>query len=335
MDQAYDQDFMEGDGLERHQGTDLDIRTVMARMPRDVKEWTKLSEVPWARFLHAYGPANDIPDLLTGIRSGDAAIAARALDELRGAICHQGTTYPSSALVVPFLLRIAADPTTHHRADVLKLPADSARCIMYVRPGSREGLLQTIPSPPVVLFDNGGYPANWSVEAARDAIAADAHIVLPLLDDADAAVRQAACYVLAVATGDGRRISAALRERLDVEDVPGVRVSLTLAIAQLARDRPDERQSAIDWTRASWSDPAQPAEVRLGAALAWSCLADDDPVPDELFAVLTETVSLDRSRMMEQVPWVWDIPYPDRGFYRCLEAMFGPGVYRWLHPNSV
>lgn len=330
----YGLDFVEGDGLERYAGTDLDIRTSLTGMRPDVRERLIYDQVPWGRFHHAYGLADDVPGLLTALRSDDAATAGRALDRLRSAICHQGTTYPSSALAVPFLLRIAGDPATHHRAKVLELPADAARCIMYVVPESRDGLLQIVPSPPRVLFDSGGYPGHWSVEAARDAIARDVHVLLPLLDDPDPELRYSACYVLAAATGESRRVSAAMHERLGVEADPEVRVSLILAIAQLARVRPEERSSAVEWTRACWSGSENAAEVRLGAALAWLCLVDD-PVPDDLLIVLDDTITEERSRIMERVPWIRDLPYREKGFSRCLEGMLGPDAQRWTGPNTV
>lgn len=60
---------------------------------------------------------------------------------------------------------------------------------------------------------------NWSIEASRNAIAADVDLLLPHLDNPD----------------------------------------------------PDVRA----WTRALWTEPAQAAEVRVSAALAWLCLVED------------------------------------------------------------
>ncbi|WP_331772985.1 hypothetical protein OG948_57115 (plasmid) [Embleya sp. NBC_00888] len=124
-----------------------------------------------------------------------------------------------------------------------------------------------------------GYFQNWTVEAARDAIAADAHIPIALLDDPDPDVREASAYVPAASTGRAGEISAALHDRLRAEDDARVGASLVLAIAQLAREH--RHEDAAAFTRALWSDPARPAEVRVSAALGWLCLVDD-PAPDTL-----------------------------------------------------
>ncbi|MYS85176.1 hypothetical protein [Embleya scabrispora] len=55
--------------------------------------------------------------------------------------------------------------------------------------GSRAGLLRVADPDDSSWFDVGGYLRNWTVEAARDAVAADAHIPIALLHDPDPAIR--------------------------------------------------------------------------------------------------------------------------------------------------
>ncbi|MFF2348460.1 hypothetical protein ACFVVL_01645 [Kitasatospora sp. NPDC058115] len=54
----------------------------------------------WSRLSHAYGPADDIPELLD-------RIASAPTDELWGdlwsALCHQGSVYPASFAALPWL----------------------------------------------------------------------------------------------------------------------------------------------------------------------------------------------------------------------------------------
>jgi hypothetical protein len=58
----------------------------------------------WSSLRHAYGTADDLPKLLARLQTGDVS----ALDELFGAVCHQGTVYSASYAVVPHLVSIAA-----------------------------------------------------------------------------------------------------------------------------------------------------------------------------------------------------------------------------------
>ncbi|MEU6494208.1 hypothetical protein ABZ890_28065 [Streptomyces sp. NPDC046984] len=119
-------------------------------------------------------------------------------------------------------------------------------------------------------------PTNWTIQAARDAITDDLHLLFPLLPDPDPDVRSATSFVLAAATGEIPRVSSTLHHRLAIEDDPVVRVSLIPAIAQLAREHHDEHAPA--WTRDLWSDPGRSPEIRIGTGLAWLCLVDDpDP----------------------------------------------------------
>ncbi|MFB0627709.1 hypothetical protein [Streptomyces sp. AB3(2024)] len=74
---------------------------------------------PWHSFTHAYGSAEDMPDLLRALTGTDGDAADEALSELYGCVLHQGTVYAASAEAVPFLARIAA--AGHRTADVLEL----------------------------------------------------------------------------------------------------------------------------------------------------------------------------------------------------------------------
>ncbi|MEJ3744352.1 HEAT repeat domain-containing protein [Actinomycetes bacterium KLBMP 9797] len=201
-----------------------------------------------------------------------------------GWLIHQGQT-SAAAPAVPFLLRAAADPSTPHRAALLLLVAEAGRR-EHFGDGTRAGLLRVADLEE--RYDHAGHSMNRSVRAVRDAITADAPILVALLDDADPRVRCAACYALAATSADHAPLVAALRARFDVESVEGpnsvdpdvvseaddevaaVRASLVLAIAQLGLAHRDER--VVGWSRAWWSDPGQPPEVRVSAALAWLCL---------------------------------------------------------------
>ncbi|MEU6379031.1 hypothetical protein [Streptomyces sp. NPDC046909] len=46
---------------------------------------------------HAYGSAEEVPTLLTALRSPDAGIRREALDRFYGAVHHQGSVFPPTA----------------------------------------------------------------------------------------------------------------------------------------------------------------------------------------------------------------------------------------------
>ncbi|MEW2403116.1 hypothetical protein [Streptomyces sp. NPDC046862] len=153
---------------------------------------------PWT--MHFYGPGEEIPGLLATLASGDAEAADRALWQLWTSLHHQGGTIAVGALAVPFLLRIAATARPELRARTLRLVAEIGRC-QHMGDGSREGLLQ-VAEEPLMIEGSTMCPVDWTIQAARQAVTDDLHLLLPLLSDLDPGVRSVTAYVLAAATGE-------------------------------------------------------------------------------------------------------------------------------------
>ncbi|MGW2823010.1 hypothetical protein ACWC24_18765 [Streptomyces sp. NPDC001443] len=301
-------------------GTDGDMRTVVGAIPREAKDGFRYDGIPWRRYPHFYGPGEEVPPLLATLADEDTEGARRALNQLWDGLHHQGSTIAVAALAVPFLLRIAATGSPGLRASTLRLVAEIARCQAY-GDGTREGLLQVAEDPELVEGSTMG-PVDWTIQAARTAVTADLHLLFPFLLDPDPEVRSATAFVMATANGETPRISSALHSRLAAEEDPAVRVSLILAIAQLAREDRDE--DAPEWARALWSDAAQPLGTRVGAALAWLCLVDV-PVPDELRALLADPGADRLGELFQRVPWIPPVD-PIDGLRRCTHEMLTPDV---------
>jgi HEAT repeat protein len=81
----------------------------------------KLDAIDWAALSHAYGSAEDVPELLRALVSDDEETRHGALDALYGNIWHQGTIYEATGYAVPFLFEIAADERLPDRREVLEL----------------------------------------------------------------------------------------------------------------------------------------------------------------------------------------------------------------------
>ncbi|MGW4878158.1 hypothetical protein ACWEPI_16510 [Streptomyces sp. NPDC004262] len=301
---------------DRWVGADCDVRTAVGAISRQVKDGLRYDEVPWRRFPHFYGPGEEIPGLLTTLASDDAETADRALSRLWTCLHHQGGTTAVGALAVPFLLRIATSGHRGLRARTLRLVAETGRC-QHMGDGSREGLLQVAEDPSVVEGSTM-CPVDWTIQAARQAVTDDLHLLLPLLSDPDPEVRFVTAYVLAAATGEHSRVSSALQSGLAREDDAVVRVSLILAISQLAREHRDELAPA--WAHDLWSDPGRPPEVRIGAGLAWLGLVTD-PAPDELRTLLTDPGIRRYDDLLQPVPWLTWVDPSDAGLRSCIDEM--------------
>ncbi|MFD0006073.1 hypothetical protein ACFVJ4_27105 [Streptomyces sp. NPDC127178] len=190
-----------------------------------------LDDRPWATLQHAYGSAEDVPAVLRALTAGDSEVAGQALHELYGNIWHQGTVYEATVEVVPFLARLAAGGC--RSADVLVLLGSIAES------------------------EDEHEVARG---ACRAAVAAQLPLLLPLLDDGDAQVRQATAW-MAGHTDTRDETWPALQRRWAVEGEPAVRAELLAAMTRL-----DPGASADTATAAL--EPTGPAELRLAAVLA-------------------------------------------------------------------
>ncbi|MEV6332069.1 hypothetical protein [Streptomyces sp. NPDC051909] len=190
-----------------------------------------LDAISWASFSHAYGSAEDVPDLLRALTGTDAAAADEALSELYGSVLHQGTVYAASAEAVPFLARIAI--AGHRTADVLGLLGDMAES-----------------------EDEYGVAPG----AVRAAVAGQLVLLLPLLADTAPVVRRTAAWAVSHTRVADTALPALCARWLE-EPEPAVRAEVLSGIARL-----DPQRGAVEG--ASVLDPSQPAVVRLAAVFA-------------------------------------------------------------------
>jgi hypothetical protein len=191
-----------------------------------------LERVAWAELSHAYGPADDVPDLLRRMAGTDETDVITAQEELRGNVLHQGGVCTATAPTVPFLGALLADPATVHPGGIAHLLGDMAD-------------IRDPDSP--VLTD------------LRAAVTAQVDRLLPLLTAADAYTRQVTAFALAHCPGRAHEIIPALRERWATEPEPAVRGCVVIAIVTLDPDTDLLREALAEH---------QPPGVRAGAAIA-------------------------------------------------------------------
>ncbi|MEV8535902.1 hypothetical protein [Streptomyces sp. NPDC051211] len=199
-----------------------------------------VDEHPWHATSHAYGPADDLMDLLRALASEDPDMIRKAVSELYGNVIHQGTVYAASVEVVPFLARLAA--AGHATADLVQLLGDLAE--------SED--------------EHGVAPG-----AVRAAVAAELPLLLPLLDAEEAGVRGSAAWAIGQTRAEGAA-PAALRRRWERETEPLVRAEL---LGALARSAP----AAATALAGTVLGAEQPGELRMAAVFvlldggaAWS-----------------------------------------------------------------
>ena len=84
-----------------------------------------LGDPRWAQLQHAYGPASDLPALLTRAATDPRPGHHResAWFDLWSALCHQGDAYSASLAAVPHLVALAPEALRRNSYDPLLLAA--------------------------------------------------------------------------------------------------------------------------------------------------------------------------------------------------------------------
>lgn len=217
----------------------------------------ELDRVQWHALTHAYGSAEDVPELISALYQDDRETADEAIYELYGNIHHQGTVYPASAPAVPFLAH-AVRHAPFKRAELLMLLASLA---------DHDPAAVDLPHWP-----------DTSVAAVCVELCRELPGLLWCLEDAERGVRRAALRVIAAVAEllpEDRR--AAVVARLDgiyaADPVPAVRADAVVVLERFGRET-----AAVD---------SPLPEVRLAAALL-AVARCGPPYPTDLVDVIAE-----------------------------------------------
>ncbi|MFO0748859.1 MAG: hypothetical protein U1F43_24820 [Myxococcota bacterium] len=242
-----------------------------------------LDAVGWATLQHGSGPADDVPDLLRAIVNGPPHVSDEAFITLFAALWNEGTVYPATAHVVPFLRRIAEHPDAPRRPQVLDLLGRIVRASAFPeiddpRRG-REEVLATPGDPPPELA--------WALAAKRAVGAGEASWVA-LLDDDDPQVRGEAAFVLSGLDELSAHSVLALTVRAVAERHHSALASVLLSLSEVdAKQAPSILSTALK--------TGVPV-VKLAAAVALGRLgypSDVEIAVDLLVAAIREPDKLD------------------------------------------
>ncbi|MGW4233711.1 HEAT repeat domain-containing protein [Streptomyces sp. NPDC004980] len=254
-----------------------------------------IDEVDWASMEHAYGPADDVPGLLHGLASADAAERESALDGMYGAVHHQGDVYACTLACIPFLFELVVDPGIQDRGSVVELLT------------SIGGIDLDEDDEDDLDEDEIEGAANYAMAAA--AVTAGAGVFFELIADEDPGVRLAAPLALATLHSHPVRVLALLRERLPVEADDEVRLALVEAAGRVAlRHRPLAGQAA-DWLSRLAAEAYAPG-LRL-AALAQLARCAPDALPGDVVQVVSGLLRELRSGPARPDPQPVEAPGPE------------------------
>ncbi len=88
-----------------------------------------MRETDWTGYKTAYGPADEVPDLLEALRSENDEEALHAADKLSGGLCHKGLIVSSSALpALPYILDVLEESCVSVQEELLTLLMGMTDC---------------------------------------------------------------------------------------------------------------------------------------------------------------------------------------------------------------
>lgn len=91
-----------------------------------------LDKINWSNLQHAYGSADDVPDLIRALVVDDNEVREKTLYALYGNIWHQGTVYQATSYAVPFLIELLQIPQVPNKHDILLYLAHLAHGYSYL-----------------------------------------------------------------------------------------------------------------------------------------------------------------------------------------------------------
>jgi tetratricopeptide (TPR) repeat protein len=183
-----------------------------------------LEAVDWHRLHHAYGPADDVPNLLRLLQSDDAEVRDAAWEELYSNVWHQGDVYQATPYVVPFLLRLLEAEAVPGKSDLLAFLQAIASGAPYLT--ERHTWMEGVLAEEGRDFQTEIELAWLYARQAHDAVAAGIEAYLAFLHDPAPEVREAAFLLLCTFPEQGARIGPALLACLGAEPEPELKARL-------------------------------------------------------------------------------------------------------------
>ncbi len=279
----------------------------------------QLSSINWSDLSHAYGSAEDVPQLLRDLTSPDEQLRGRARGTLYTNIYHQGTVYQASAYAVPFLLELLQEEIVPEREEVLVLLAHLAQGNTYHRQHWHFYTEERKQDPAIHAELQEGI--FW-VEKTYEAVSAGLPLYFSLLDDPSPKLRMATLRLLGSLSREAAQIISLLVERFSAERDQRVLASLLFTLGALLA-RQEEAFPTAWHLLEKGLDEGQKDLVRLAAAmaLAWTRRLE---TPASAYDLLLERIQYPDplDDLYNELPWaesrlVFDVI---RSFYALLPS---------------
>lgn len=208
-----------------------------------------LADIGWSSMHHAYGTAEEVPELLEQLdsRRRRAGQSPEALLQRRTS---QGHVTSCTVAALPFLLDLAGDIATPDRPAIVALLAAIGEAVVYSYGGNY------VDYDGVTLFNR---------DSGADLLREHAPAFTAYAAEGEQQVRQAAIPGLAWLIDDAPRATTLIQARLSPESDTMERLLVLETMAVLAEHLTGALGTAVAWFDALAADPDLGPEVRLAA----------------------------------------------------------------------
>ncbi|MBR7835015.1 hypothetical protein KDL01_17200 [Actinospica durhamensis] len=209
-----------------------------------------LADIDWSSMHHAYGTAEEVPELLEQLASPDADVRGKALSRFYSAVHHQGDVMNCTVATLPFLLDLAGDFATPDRPAIVALLVSIGEAAIY---GYGRNYID---------YD-GVTPSNC--DSGADLLREHAPTFIAYAADGEQRMRRAAIPALAWFIDDAPRAAGLIQARLTPEADTMERLLVLETMAVLAERLPAAVDTAVAWFDVLAADPDLGPEIRLAA----------------------------------------------------------------------
>lgn len=260
----------------------------------------ELSSIDWHSLSHAYGPADDVPQLLRDLASPHEQIRSRALGTFYTNIYHQGTVYQASAYAVPFLLELVQEESVPERDEIVVLLAHLAVGDAYNRQHLRFYNEERIQDP---QFQQDMVEQIFWVDRTHEAVRSGLPLYIRLLKYPDVPMRMSASRLLSTFREEAAQILPVFSQRLQHEQDHRVRACLFYSIGALIARQADNYPEAIALLAQALVE-AETELVRVAAAMALLWTGSSEMPPRALDMVLDTILQGEAiTSEYETLPW--------------------------------
>lgn len=193
----------------------------------------KLDQIDWSSLAHAYGSAEDVPDLLRNIASLDQDVHRSSWSSLYSSILFEGGVCEAATRAVPFLLELLERESVPERQKILIYLVDLANATCYLEAFEEEDLDEEFYGEKFKLNKE----KDWAKET-RLAVQKGMPVYRKLLTHPDEEIRSAAAYTLGNIRVQTEEVLEELRGLLDTEQDELVIASVLFSLSDLKDNHP-------------------------------------------------------------------------------------------------